>query len=174
MRPTYVFPWSVALGQVVGLLYQTKVSLVSMQASRWFLHPADFNPRQEVDEFLNQFPRTGFTLKLEGDPIPGLDVSRPVEGFVWRVNEFLLPNASVDKSTPDYKAFEATVSFYLRRFGLEKVELEFKEYIDTNEKKWWFKYSRKMKRFWREKRICMEEVNQALARANERLAALPA
>ncbi len=174
VEPNFNFPAVVAILPKIGLIFGMKLAVLELQASRWFLTPSDFDPERDIDKLFKDFSLISFSLVADGEPIKGLDVEKPVQGFMGTIADFLMPWASLDKNSAEARALRSAMDFYLATADVKSAEEGLEKYIAENNKKWWYPLWNREKRRRRYVARCKATLSDTLAKSNETLAALPA
>lgn len=127
------------------------VEMIQLKAFAWTLresHPLMEPNRQSIGDALNDLVKdlqVGFTVELEGSAIPGLDLSKPVQGFIGNIAKFVLPLEELDQNSAEFKALKKAIDFYCAQMKYHGKQRSYQEYLDNNQQKWWF-------RLWNRKR----------------------
>ncbi len=142
-------------------------SILELQAERPLLRPAGFDIENELRNFFDKLPRLSFALSIEGEPVKGLDISRPISGVLADVVEFLTPLESYGKGTPLFEAVKAAIAFHHAKRGLSEASECLNKYVEKYGKRWWFKIYNKTKPL----KHIVDESEKSLHEATERAAA---
>jgi hypothetical protein len=159
--PNFNIPAILAILPELGEMIQLKALVWALRESHPFMEPN----RQGIDESLDDLVKdlqAGFTLELQGSPIPGLDISKLVEGFIGNIAHFILPFEKFDQNSLEFKALKKAIDFYYVQMQYRGKERGYREYLDQNQQKWWF-------RLWNRKRKWEKAIDKWSAKLPQRL-----
>ena len=118
--------------------------------------------------------QASFMLIPVGEPLPGLLLTEPLEGFILPVCDFVMPLSHLVEGSVEERAFGAAIGFSEAETLLAKKQQELVNYASSTQRKRWFGFFNQTRKLTRAVTECRTRLQVWREQYEATLKALPA